>query len=108
MILSRLSQVEYVAALKEIIGMDKSSQIPDTCLRSSEDILTEEFINSLSNETGETKLYNITSGTYTFNYKSECLLTIFERGKIRMVDFKERMTRNESNNHIFHQIKREK
>ena len=72
------------------------------------DILTEEFINMFSNEMDKTKLYNITSGTYTSNDISECLLTIFERGKIRMVEFKERISENASNKHIFDLIKREK
>ena len=57
---------------------------------------------------GKTKLYNITSGTYTSNDISECLLTIFERGKIRMVEFKERISKNASNKHIFDPIKRKK
>ena len=72
------------------------------------DILTEEFINLFSNEMDKTKLYNITSGTYTSNDISECLLTIFERGKIRMVEFKERISKNASNKYIFNPIKREK
>ena len=72
------------------------------------DILTKEFINSFSNEIDKTKLYNITSGTYTSNDVSECLLTIFERGKIRMMEFKERISKNASNKYIFDPIKREK
>ena len=72
------------------------------------DILTEEFINMFSNEMDKTKLYNITSGTYTSNDISECLLTIFERGKIRMVEFKERISKNAYNKYIFNPIKREK
>ena len=92
-VLSRQCQAEYVAALKEVTGMDKCSQNPRKCLRSSEtkiyemhvqrvkDILTEEFINLFSKEMDKTKLYNITSETYTSNDISECLLTIFERGK---------------------------
>ena len=90
----RPGQAEFVAALKEVTGMDKRSQNPMKCLRSSEinkyemhvqrvkDILTEEFINPFSSKMDKTKLYNITSGNYTSNDKSECLLTIFERGKI--------------------------
>ena len=100
-VLSRPCQAEYVATLKEVTGMDKCSQNPRKCsqnprkcLRSSEikiyemhvqrvkDILTEEFINLFSKEMDKTKLYNITSETYTSNDISECLLTIFERGKI--------------------------
>ena len=72
------------------------------------DILTEEFINPFPNEMDKTKLYNITSGTYTSNDISECLLTIFERGKIRMVEFNESISKNASNNYIFDRIKREK
>ena len=72
------------------------------------DILTVEFINPFSNEMAKTKLYNITSGTYTSNDISECLLTIFERGKIRMVEFKERISKDASNKYIFDPIKREK
>ena len=45
-------------------------------------ILTEDIINPFSNEMDKTKL-NITSGTYTSHDISECLLAIFERGKIR-------------------------
>ena len=71
-------------------------------------ILTEEFINLFSNEMGKTKLCNITPGTYTSNDISECLLTIFERGKILMVEFKERISKNASNKYIFDLIKREK
>ena len=56
----------------------------------------------------KTKLCNITSGTYTSNDISECLLTIFEKGKIRMVEFKERISKNVSNKYIFDPIKREK
>ena len=119
-VLSRPGQAEYVAALKEVTGMDKCSQNPRKCLRSSEIkiyemhvqrvkyILTEEFINLFSNEMDKTKLYNITSGTYTSNDISECLLTIFERGKIRMVEFKEKISKNASNKYIFDPIKREK
>ena len=70
------------------------------------DILTEEFINPSSSKMDKTKLYNITLGTYTSNDKSECLLTIFERGKIRMVEFKEKISKNASNNYIFDPIKR--
>ena len=70
------------------------------------DILTEEFINPFSNEMDQTKLYNITSGTYTSNDMSECLLTIFEREKIRMVEFKERISKNASNKYIFDPIKK--
>ena len=100
--------------------MDKSSQNPRKCLRSTEidkyeiylqrvkDILTEEFINPLSKEMDETKLYIITSGTYTSNDINECLLAIFERGRVRMVEFKERITKTGSNKHIFDPIKREK
>ena len=117
-VLSRPGQVEYVAALKEVTGMDKCSQNPRKCLRSSEIkiyemhvqrvkyILTEEFINLFSNEMDKTKLYNITSGTYTSNCKSECLLTILEREKIRMVEFKERISKNASNKYIFDPIKK--
>ena len=72
------------------------------------DILTEEFINPFSNEMNKTKLYKITSVTYTSNDISECLLTIFEKGKIRMVEFKERISKNASNKHIFDPIKRKK
>ena len=119
-VLSRPGQVEYVAALKEVTGMDKCSQNPRKCLRSSEikkyemyvqrvkDILTEEFINPFSNKMNKTKLYKITSVTYTSNDVSECLLTIFEKGKIRMVEFKERISKNASNKYIFDPIKREK
>ena len=119
-VLSRPGEAEYVAALKEVTGMDKCSQNPRKCLRSSEIkiyemhvqrvkyILTEEFINLFSNEMDKTKLYNITSGTYTSNDISECLLTIFERGKIRMVEFKEKISKNASNKYIFDPIKREK
>ena len=119
-VLSRPGQVEYVAALKEVTGIDKCSQNPRKCLRSSEikkyemyvqrvkDILTEEFINPFSKEMDKRKLYNITSGTYTSNDMSECLLTIFKRGKIRMVEFKERIGKNASNKYIFNPIKREK
>ena len=56
----------------------------------------------------KTKLCNITSGTYISNDISECLLTIFEKGKIRMVEFKERISKNTSNKYIFDPIKREK
>ena len=75
-VLSRPGQAEYVAALKQVTGMDKSSQNLRKCLRSAEtnkykiyvqtvkDILIEEFINPFSNEMDKTKLYNITSGTY--------------------------------------------
>ena len=70
--------------------------------------LIEEFMNPFSNEMEETKLYNIISGSHTSNHNSECLLTIFERGKIRTVEFKERITKNESNKNIFDPIKREK
>ena len=47
----------------------------------------------------ETKLYDITSETYTSKDSdnmliSEFLLTSFERGKIRMVGFKEIITKN--------------
>ena len=70
--------------------------------------LIEEFINPFSNEMEETKLYNITSGSHTSNHNSECLLTIFERGNIRTVEFKERITKNESNKNIFDPIKRKK
>ena len=119
-VLGRRGQAEYVAALKEVTGMEKCSQNPRKRLRSSEikkyemhvqrvkDILTKEFINSFSNEIDKTKLYNITSGTYTSNDVSECLLTIFERGKIRMMEFKERISKNASNKYIFDPIKREK
>ena len=72
------------------------------------DILTEEFINLFSNEMDKTKLYNITSGTYTSNDISECVLTIFQTGKIRMVKFKERISKNASNKYIFDPTKREK
>ena len=72
------------------------------------DILTEEFINPFSNEMDKTKLYNITSETYTSNDISECLLTIFEKGKIRIVRCKERISKNASNKYIFDPIKREK
>ena len=34
----------------------------------------------------ETKLYKITSGTYTSNDISECLPTIFERGKCKWLN----------------------
>ena len=119
-ILSRPGQAEYVAALKEVTGMDKSSQNPRKCLRSPEinkyeiyvqrvkDILTEEFINPLSKEMDETKLYIITSGTYTSNDINECLLAIFERGKVRMVEFEEKIFKTGSNKYIFDPIKREK
>ena len=70
------------------------------------DVLTEEFINPFSNEIYKTKIYNITSGTYTSNDITECLLTIFERGKMRMVEFKERISKTASSKHIFDQIKR--
>ena len=70
--------------------------------------LIEEFINPFSNEMEETKLYNIISGSHTSNHNSECLLTIFERGNIRTVEFKERITKNESNKNIFDPIKRKK
>ena len=69
------------------------------------DIFTEEFINPFSNEMDKTKLYNITSGTYTSNYKSEYLLTILQREKIRMVECKERISKNTSNKYIFNPIK---
>ena len=72
------------------------------------DILTEEFINQFSKEMDKTKLYNITSGTYTSNDISECLLIISERAKIRMVEFKERISKNTSNKYIFDSITREK
>ena len=72
------------------------------------DILTEEFINPFSNKMNKTKLYKITSVTYTSNDVSECLLTIFEKGKIWMVEFKERISKNTSNKYIFDPIKREK
>ena len=119
-VLRRPGQAEYAVALKEVTGMDKCSQNPRKCLRSSEikkyemdvqrvkDILTEEFINPFSNEMSKTKLYNITSGTYTSNEISKCLLTISERGKIRMVEFKEIISKNASNKHIFDPIKRKK
>ena len=117
-VLSRPGQAEYVAVLKEVTGMEKCSQNPRNYLRSSEikiyemyvqrvkDIFTEEFINPFSNEMDKTKLYNITSGTYTSNCKSECLLTILEREKIRMVEFKERISKNASNKYIFDPIKK--
>ena len=54
------------------------------------------------------KLYNITSGTYTSNDISECVLTIFQTGKIRMVKFKERISKNASSKYIFDPIKRGK
>ena len=88
--------------------MDKSSQNPRKCLQESEtikyemyvqrvkDFLTEQFINPLSKEMYKTKL-NITSGTYTPNNLIECLLTIFQRGKIQMEEFKERIIKNASN-----------
>ena len=119
-VLSRPGQAEYVAVLKEVTGMEKCSQNPRNYLRSSEikiyemyvqrvkDIFMEEFINPFSNEMDKTKLYNITSGTYTSNCKSECLLTILEREKIRMVEFKERISKNASNKYIFDPIKWEK
>ena len=119
-VLSRPGQAEYVAALKEVTGIDKCSQNPRKCLRSSEitkyemyvqrvkDILTEEFINPFSNEMDQTKLYNITSRTYTSDDISEFLLTIFEREKMRMVEFKERISKNASSKYIFDPIKREK
>ena len=119
-VLSRPGQAEYVAALKEVTGIDKCSQNPRKCLRSSEitkyemyvqrvkDILTEEFINPFSNEMDQTKLYNITSRTYTSDDISEFLLTIFEREKMRMVEFKERISKNVSSKYIFDPIKREK
>ena len=56
-VLSRPEQIEYVAALKKVTGMDKSLENPGKCLPSSEihkcemyvqrvkDFLTEEFIN---------------------------------------------------------------
>ena len=72
------------------------------------DILSEELINPFSNEMDKTKFCNIISATYTSNDISECLLIIFERGKIRMVEFKERISKNASNKYIFDPIKREK
>ena len=72
------------------------------------DILTEEFRNPFSNEVDKIKPYGITSGTYTSNNISECLLSIFEKGKIRMAEFKERIGKNASNKYIFDPIKREK
>ena len=72
------------------------------------DILTGDFINPFSNETDKTKLYNIASETYTSNDISECLLTIFERGKKQVVKFKERISKNASNKYIFNPTKREK
>ena len=72
------------------------------------DILTEEFINPFSNEMDQTKLYNITSGACTSDDISEFLLTIFEREKIRMVEFKERISKIASNKYIFDPIKKEK
>ena len=72
------------------------------------DILTEEFINPFSVEMDKTKLYNITSVAYTSNDISEWLLTIFKRGKIQMVEFKERISKNAPNKYIFDPIKREK
>ena len=71
-------------------------------------ILTGEIINSFSSEMDKTNFYNITPGTYTCSNKSECLLTIFERGKMRMVEFKARISKNESNKCIFDPITREK
>ena len=70
------------------------------------DILTEEFINPFSNEMDQTKLYTITSGACTSDDISEFLLTIFEREKIRMVEFKERISKNASNKYIFDPIKK--
>ena len=118
--LSSPGQAEYVAALKEVTGMDKCSQTQRKCLWSSEikkcemyvqrvkNIVTEEFINPFSKEMNKKKLYNITSWTYASNDISECLLPIFERGKIRMVEFKERISKNASSKYIFDPIKREK
>ena len=100
--------------------MDKSLQRPRKCLRSSEinkyemyvqrvkDILTEEFVNPFSNEMDKANIYKITSETYTSNNISECLLTIFEGEKIRIVEFKERISENASNKYIFDPIKKEK
>ena len=56
----------------------------------------------------ETKLYIITARTYTSYDTDECLLKIFERGKIRMVEFKKRTTKTGSNKHVFDLIKSEK
>ena len=72
------------------------------------DILTEEFVDPFSNEMDKANIYNITSETYTSNNISECLLTIFEVEKIRIVEFKERISENASNKYIFDPIKKEK
>ena len=64
------------------------------------DILTEEFVNPFSNEMDKANIYKITSETYTSNNISECLLTIFEGEKIRIVEFKERLSENASNKYI--------
>ena len=54
--------------------------------REQNTFFTEEFISSFSSKMDKTRPYNIKSGTYTSNDISDCLLTIFERGKIQMID----------------------
>ena len=75
---------------KEMLTVIWNKKIRDICSESKGDSYRR-AINPFSNEMDKIKLYNITWGTYTSYDISECLLTIFERGKIRMVEFKERV-----------------
>ena len=43
----------------------------------------------------KTKLYNLSSGTYTSNDIKKCLLTISDRKKLIRVQFKERITKKD-------------
>ena len=69
--------------------------------------LKDRFINPFSEDIDEDELYNLVSGYPVEEKVSRCLLSLEARGKDRMEEFKERLTKSHADEDFFGPIKRE-
>ena len=117
-VLSRPGQAEYVQALRQQCKLDTNLSNPRKCMRKSEilklertvqkviTVFKEDFVNPFWLDLDKKRLYSVCSGSPVSEEIKDCLLSVFERGKTRMIGFKDILCNNSSKN-IFSPITRE-
>ena len=71
-------------------------------------MLENDFLDPFSPDLDESSLYNLSSGKTVQENVKECLLSVFERGKQRMEEFKSILSGLDKSKHIFTPIRRSK
>ena len=71
-------------------------------------VLENDFLDAFSPDLDESALHNVSSGKTVQENVKECLLSVFERGKQRMEEFKSILSGLDKSKHIFTPIRRSK